>query len=152
MSVTVSLKTTGIDQYKANLDKITIVVGTMAAQVEGNAKDSILTSSGKYKERVSGLNKDIKTYSSPPGTPPNTDTGNLANSIGHRMIGKTKAEITAGKRGANATADAKYAVALELGWTAKGGNTVPARPFMEPALMKVKPAFIKALSLVLKGK
>ena len=152
MSVTVSLKTTSLDRYKANLDKITIVVGTMAAQVEGNAKDSILTSSGKYKERVSGLNKDIKTYSSPPGTPPNTDTGNLANSIGHRMIGKTKAEITAGKKGANATADAKYAVALELGWTAKGGNTVPPRPFMEPALMKVKPAFIKALALVLKGK
>jgi hypothetical protein len=152
MSVTVSLKTTSLDRYKANLDKITIVVGTMAAQVEGNAKDSILTSSGKYKERVSGLNKDIKTYSSLPGTPPNTDTGNLANSIGYRMIGKTKAEISAGKKGANATADAKYAVALELGWTSKGGNSVPPRPFMEPALMKVKPAFIKALSLVLKGK
>jgi hypothetical protein len=152
MSVTVSLKTTSLDKYKANLGKINIVVGAMAAQVEGNAKTSILKSSGKYKERVSGQNKNITTWSSPPGTPPNTDIGNLANSIGYRMIGNTTAEITAGEQGGRATADAKYAVALELGWTSKGGNTVPARPFMEPALMKVKPAFIKAMKSVLKGK
>ncbi len=152
MSVTVSLKTVSLDRYKANLDKIEFIIGTMAAQVEGNAKKSIEMSSGKYKERVSGLNKDITTWSSPPGTPPNADTGNLANSIGHRMIGKTTAEITAGKKGGNATADAKYAIALELGWTSKGGNTVPARPFMEPALMSVKPAFLKAMKSVLKGK
>ena len=150
MSVTVSLKTVSLDRYKRNLDKITIVIGTMAAQVEGHAKDSITMSSGKYKESY-GV-KEHPHWSSPPGTPPNSDTGNLANSIGHKMIGKSKAEVSAGKKGGKATADAKYAVALELGWTSKGGNTVPPRPFMEPALMKVKPAFIKALSVVLKGK
>ena len=136
MSVTVSLKTTSLDRYKANLGKITMIVGKAAADVEGNAKNSILIDSGKYKQYGDH-------WSSPPGKAPNSDTGNLANSIGHRMAGTTKADIFA---------NAKYAVPLELGWTSKGGNTVPARPFMEPALMKVKPAFIKALSLVLKGK
>lgn len=136
MSITVSLKTTSLDRYKANLDKITLVVGKAAADVEGNAKNSILKDSGKYKQYGSH-------WSSPPGKAPNNDTGNLANSIGHRMSGRTKADIFA---------NAKYSVPLELGWTSKGGNTVPPRPFMEPALMKVKPAFIKALTQVLKGK
>jgi hypothetical protein len=59
------------------------------------------------------------------------------------MVNRTTAEVSA---------NAKYAVPLELGWTSKGGNTVPPRPFLEPALMKVRPAFIKAVGLVLKGK
>ena len=150
MSVTVSLKTVSLDRYKANLGKVAIVVGNAAADVEGNAKNSIATSSGKYRE-YPGV-KEHPHWSSPPGSAPNSDTGNLGNSIGHKMVGRTSAEITAGKRDGTASADAKYAVALELGWTSKGGNTVPPRPFMEPALMKVKPSFIKALTLVLKGK
>jgi hypothetical protein len=48
-------------------------------------------------------------------------------------------------------ADAKYAVPLELGWTSKGGNSVPARPFMEPALMAIRPVFVRALRTVLRG-
>lgn len=150
MSVTVSLKTTTLDQYKRNLDKINFVVGTFAAQVEGNAKQSIAMSSGKYKEYYGVV--EHPHWSSPPGTPPNSDSGNLGNSIGHHPIGKGMYEITAGKKGYTATADAKYAVALELGWTSRGGNTVPPRPFMEPALMKVKPAFLKAIGQVLRGK
>jgi hypothetical protein len=137
MKTTVSLKTTGIDQYKRNLTKINKIVGKAAADVEATAKRSIKTNSGKFREYDKGH------WSSPPGSPPNSDTGFLANSIMHRMLTATSAEVSA---------MAKYAVPLELGWTSKGGNTVPPRPFMEPALMKVKPAFIKALSLVLKGK
>jgi hypothetical protein len=58
----------------------------------------------------------------------------------------------AGRTAADIYANAKYAVPLELGWTSNGGNTVPPRPFMEPALMNVKPQFVKALTKVLKGK
>jgi hypothetical protein len=61
----------------------------------------------------------------------------------HRMLTATSAEVAA---------MAKYAVPLELGWTSKGGNTVPPRPFLDPALQHVKPAFVKALTVVLKGK
>ena len=137
MSVTVSLKTTGIDRYKANLGKVTKIVGKAAADVESTAKRSIKTNSGKFKEYEKGH------WSSPPGSPPNSDTGFLANSIMHRMLTATSAEVAT---------MAKYAVPLELGWTSKGGNTVPPRPFLDPALQHVKPAFVKALTVVLKGK
>jgi hypothetical protein len=137
MSVTVSLKTTGIDRYKANLGKINKIVGKAAADVEATAKRSIKTNSGKFREYENGH------WSSPSGTPPNSDTGFLANSIMHRMLTATSAEVAA---------MAKYAVPLELGWTSKGGNTVPPRPFLDPALQHVRPAFVKALTVVLKGK
>ena len=137
MSITVSLKTVSLDRYKANLSKLSMVIYKAAADVEGNAKHSITTDSGKFREYDKGH------WSSPPGTPPNSDTGYLANSIIHYMVNRTTAEVSA---------NAKYAVPLELGWTSKGGNTVPPRPFLEPALMLVRPAFIKAVGSVLKGK
>jgi len=137
VNVTVSLKTTALDAYKANLGKINKIVGKAAADVESTAKRSIKTNSGKFREYEKGH------WSSPPGTPPNSDTGALANSIMHRMLTATSAEVAV---------MAKYAVPLELGWTSKGGNTVPPRPFLDPALQHVKPAFVKALTVVLKGK
>jgi phage gpG-like protein len=137
MKTTVSLNTTGIDRYKANLGKVTKIVGKAAADVEATAKSSITNKSRRYKKYAKGH------WSSAPGMPPNSDTGYLANSIMHRMLTPVSAEVSA---------MAKYAVPLEFGWTQKGGNTVPARPFMNPALEKVKPRFIKALTVVLKGK
>ena len=136
MSISVSLKTVPIDRYKANLGKLTMIVGKAAADVEANAKDSIMKSSGNYRQYGNH-------YSSPPGTPPNTDTGYLANSIMHRMLNASTAEVSA---------IAKYAASLELGWTSKGGNSVPPRPFMEPALMSVRPQFERAVKSVLRGK
>lgn len=136
MSISVSLKTVPIDRYKANLGKLTMIVGKAAADVEANAKDSIMESSGNYRQYGNH-------YSSPPGTPPNTDTGYLANSIMHFMHGATSAEVVT---------PAKYAAPLELGWTSKGGNSVPPRPFMEPALMSIRPQFERAVKSVLRGK
>ena len=146
MNVTVSLKTTGLDAYKANLGKITMIVGKAAADVEGNAKTSIAMSSGHYKPYKSKRRDDSIHWSSPPGSPPNSDTGFLANSITHAMqLDRSKGVSAIVK------ADAKYAVPLELGWTSKGGNSVPARPFMEPALMAIRPVFVRALRNVLRG-
>lgn len=143
MKMSVSLNTTSLDAYKANLDKITLVVGKAAADVEAQAKTSILTSSGQYKPYKRG---DNIHWSSPPGTPPNNDFGNLANSIVHGLELSRAKGVTAFVK-----ADAKYAVPLELGWTAKGGNTVPARPFMTPALMFVRPVFVRAMKAIMKG-
>ena len=131
-----SLKKVRLDSYQKNLGRLSQVVGKTAADVEGTAKDSILKTSGKYKQYGNH-------WSSPPGSPPNSDTGNLANSIGHRMIGTTTAEVYA---------NAKYAVPLELGWTAKSGGTVPARPFLRPAVEKVAPSFQAACKAILRGK
>ena len=131
-----SLKKVRLDSYQKNLRQLSQVVGKAAADVEGTAKDSILKGSGKYKQYGDH-------YSSPPGSPPNSDTGNLANSIGHRMTGKTSAEVFV---------SAKYGVPLELGWMSKAGNHVPARPFLRPAVEEVAPSFQAACKVILKGK
>ena len=131
-----SLKKVRLDSYQKNLRQLSQVVGKAAADVEGTAKDSIRKGSGKYKQYGDH-------YSSPPGSPPNSDTGNLANSIGHRMTGKTSAEVFV---------SAKYGVPLELGWMSKSGNHVPARPFLRPAVEEVAPSFQAACKVILKGK
>ena len=131
-----SLKKVRLDSYQKNLRQLSQVVGKAAADIEGEAKSSILKSSGKYKQYGDH-------WSSPPGSPPNNDTGNLANSIGHRMTGATSAEVFV---------SAKYGVPLELGWIAKSGNHVPARPFLRPAVEYVAPSFQAACKSILKGK
>ena len=130
-----SLKKVRLDSYQKNLRQLSQVVGKAAADIEGEAKSSILKSSGKYKQYGDH-------WSSPPGSPPNNDTGNLANSIGHRMTGPTSAEVFV---------SAKYGVPLELGWIAKSGNHVPARPFLRPAVEYVAPSFQAACKSILKG-
>ena len=131
-----SLKKVRLDSYQKNLRQLSQVVGKAAADVEGTAKDSILKGSGKYKQYGDH-------WSSPPGSPPNSDTGNLANSIGHRMTDATSAEVFV---------SAKYGVPLELGWMSKAGNHVPARPFLRPAVEYVAPSFQAACKVILKGK
>ena len=130
-----SLKKVRLESYQKNLRQLSQVVGKAAAGIEGEAKSSILKSSGKYKQYGDH-------WSSPPGSPPNNDTGNLANSIGHRMTGATSAEVFV---------SAKYGVPLELGWIAKSGNHVPARPFLRPAVEYVAPSFQAACKVILKG-
>ena len=130
-----SLKSVRLDNYKRNLGQLSQVVGKAAADVEGTAKESITTNSGQYKQYGNH-------WSSPPGSPPNNDTGNLANSIQSQMTGRTSAEISV---------NAKYAVPLELGWISANGNHVPARPFLRPAVEKVAPSFQAACKVILKG-
>ena len=130
-----SLKKVRLESYQKNLRQLSQVVGKAAAGIEGEAKSSILKSSGKYKQYGDH-------WSSPPGSPPNNDTGNLANSIGHRMTGATSAEVFV---------SAKYGVPLELGWISKSGNHVPARPFLRPAVEYVAPSFQAACKSILKG-
>jgi phage gpG-like protein len=129
------LKSTGIETYRKNLGRLSQVVGKAAADIEGEAKASILKNSGKYKQYGNH-------WSSPPGSPPNSDTGFLANSIQHKMLTATSAEVTV---------NAKYAVPLELGWISANGNHVPARPFLRPAVEYVAPSFQAACKVILKG-
>jgi len=136
IKMSVSLKKVRLDSYQKNLRQLSQVVGKAAADVEGTAKDSILKGSGKYKQYGDH-------WSSPPGSPPNNDTGILAGSIGHRMTGATSAEVFV---------SAKYGVPLELGWMSKAGNHVPARPFLRPAVEYVAPSFQAACKVILKGK
>ena len=135
IKVSYSLKQVNLQAYQKNLGRLSQVVGKASADIEGEAKASILENSGKFKQYGNH-------WSSPPGTPPNNDTGNLANSIGHRMLTATSAEVFV---------NAKYAVPLELGWISQNGNHVPARPFLRPAVEKVAPSFQAACKVILKG-
>ena len=136
-----SLKSVKLDSYRRNLGQLSVAVGTAAANIEGNAKQSIEMSSGQYKKYPG--RKEHPHWSSPPGSPPNNDLGELANSIQSKMTGKTSAEVSVG---------AKYGIPLELGWISRGGNHVPARPFLRPAVEKEAPSFQAAVKVILKGK
>ena len=136
-----SLKKVRLDSYQKNLRQLSVAVGTAAANIVGNAKDSIEMSSGQYRKYPG--RKEHPHYSSPPGTAPNSDTGILAGSIYNKMTGKTSAEVRV---------DAKYGIPLELGWMSKAGNHVPARPFLRPAVEKEAPAFQAAVKVILKGR
>lgn len=135
-----SLKSVKLDSYRKNLGQLSVAVGTAAANIEGNAKQSIEMSSGQYKKYPG--RKEHPHWSSPPGTPPNNDLGELANSIQSKMTGKTSAEVKVG---------AKYGIPLELGWMTQSGTHVPARPFLRPAVEKEAPAFQAAVKVILKG-
>ena len=140
IKMSVSLKKVRLDSYQKNLRQLSVAVGTAAANIEGNAKQSIEMSNGQYKKYPG--RKEHPHWSSPPGTPPNNDLGELANSIQSKMTGKTSAEVSVG---------AKYGIPLELGWMSKAGNHVPARPFLRPAVEKEAPVFQAAVKVILKG-
>ena len=140
IKMSVSLKKVRLDSYQRNLRQLSVAVGNAAADIEGNAKQSIEMSSGQYKKYPG--RKEHPHWSSPPGTPPNSDTGILAGSIYNKMTGKTSAEVRV---------NAKYGIPLELGWMSKAGNHVPARPFLRPAVEYVAPSFQAAVKSILKG-
>ncbi len=71
---------------------------------------------------------------SAPGEPPAIDTGNLANSMSHQMIGPHEGEVTVG---------AEYSVDLEM-----GGSGMAPRPYLGPAVEKVWPEFITAMEKI----
>jgi hypothetical protein len=141
IKMSVSLKKVRLDSYQKNLRQLSVAVGNAAADIEGNAKQSIEMSSGQYKKYPG--RKEHPHWSSPPGTPPANDLGELANSIESKMTGRTSAEVNV---------HAKYGIPLELGWMSRGGNHVPARPFLRPAVEKVAPSFQAAVKVILKGK
>lgn len=141
IKVSYSLKRVNLDSYQRNLGKLSLAVAKAAADVEGKAKESIAMNSGHYRKYYG--REEHPHYSSPPGTPPNSDTGTLAGSILPQRINATTYDVVV---------NAKYAVPLELGWVSKGGGTVPARPFLRPAVEYVAPSFQAACKSILRGK
>jgi hypothetical protein len=135
-----SLKKVRLDSYQKNLRQLSQVVGKAAADIQGEASKSIAMTSGKFREYY-GV-KEHPHWSSPPGLPPNSDTGTLANSIKPKRLTATSYLVVV---------EAKYGVPLELGWMSKSGNHVPARPFLRPAVEYVAPSFQAACKSILKG-
>ena len=140
IKMSVSLKKVRLDSYQRNLGRLSMAVGKAAADVQGEASRSIAMNSGKYREYYGRV--EHPHWSSPPGTPPNSDSGILANSIMPQRVNATTYLVVV---------NAKYGVPLELGWMSKSGNHVPARPFLRPAVEYVAPSFQAAVKSILKG-
>jgi hypothetical protein len=135
IKVSYSLKQVNLQAYQKNLGRLSQVVGKAAADIQGEASKSIAMNSGKYRQYGDH-------WSSPLGTPPNSDTGTLAGSIKAKPLTATSYLVVV---------EAKYGVPLELGWISKAGNHVPARPFLRPAVEYVAPSFQAACKVILKG-
>ena len=138
--MSVQLNLTWMQSYQANLDRLGMVVSATAAMIENDAKKSILERGSRGNEYIRGGKIH---YSAERGNPPNSDTGNLANSIGHKMTGRTRAEVFVG---------AEYAIPLEIGWQDQYGYFHGPFPFMVPAVQKHEVPFQKAVASILQGK
>lgn len=98
-------------------------------------RSSILRSSGSFKSGPKGH------WSSPPGTPPNKITGDLARSVKKKQRAKIN-DITM-----EIDVDAEYGKYLEFG-TFDG--RIAARPFMRPGFRRNSPRFTKGGKKILK--
>jgi len=137
----VSVQLQGMRRYAENLDQFAAVVSATAANIEAEAKQSILTRSSQGNQYFRAGGK--VHWSAAKGNPPNSDTGNLANSIKHKMTGPTAAEVNVG---------AEYAIPLELGWISENGKHQGPFPFMVPAVRKHERAFVAAIKSIMRGK
>ena len=110
-------------------------VNKAAAAMRTEVRRSIRKSSGQWNFY------EPDHWSSPPGTAPNNDTGQLMMSIiiSQRATVKNVARATV-------TADAPYAAALEF-----GTMTIEPRPFMKPAFQKVAPEAKKNIENAVKA-
>ena len=139
--VSIQVRNNVIPAYIRNLHKVSAIVGMTIANVEAEAKKSIAGSSGQNKPYTRGKKKKRIHWSSPPGTPPNSDTGYLKNHISSRMVTKYSGIVTS---------SAKYSIPLELGWYTKSGKRIPKRPFLVPALQKEAPQMVNRIKDLLK--
>lgn len=121
-------------QYAAVLEPTArTIVRTTIHRIESRVKGLLSGSrSGRIYRR--GIHGTIVHQASAPGEPPATDTGNLAHSIGARMIGRTEGEVTV---------SAEYAAVLEL-----GGVHMAPRPYFAPAVAAEWPAFVEAMRVM----
>lgn len=138
--MTVQMDLTGLRSYQANLDRLGMVVSATAANIENDAKKSILERGSRGNEYIRGGKVH---YSAERGNPPNSDTGNLANSIKHKSTGAASAEVFVG---------AEYAIPLEIGWLDQYGYFHGPFPFMVPAVNRHEVPFRKAVTSILRGK
>jgi hypothetical protein len=129
MGITVSVTTKGAEKLERNLAGADRLVGTFALQVEANAKAAIQTG-GKSGRTYRRGRKGTHTASAP-GEAPATDTGQIAGSI-HAQREKAPSWRVA-------VTDPK-GLLLE-----KGTRRILPRPFLLPALEKVRKPFIAAV-------
>jgi len=115
-------------EYQKVLNKELNAVGALMSK---EAKASIRRSSGKYEQYG-------KHWSSPPGKPPNENTGDLRRSIRleRAKLGKTDMRVVA---------NIFYA-----GWLEFGTKHMEARPFLRPVFRMFSPLATKRMKAAIK--
>ena len=118
----------------AMLDELDKVCHSTALAVESEAKQLIQDSPASGRIYKHGK---VIHHASAPGEPPATDTGNLVNSGYTGRIEKAQYE---------AGFTALYAQALEF-----GAGRMSARPYLRPAVEKLRETFNRMVRKVLEG-
>jgi hypothetical protein len=152
MNIEVTINTRGIDMATVNLTRLDQIVRAMALTTQANAQASMTgPKSGRLyrkgrRRRGAGVarrrTKPRMHRASAPGEAPARDTGNLANAIGIRQIGNMTWEVYVRQPAS------KYGAALEFG---SPRRRLAPRPFMRPALERVRKPFIAAIERELFG-
>lgn len=134
MKVSFKLTDNRIPEIRAKLPLLTDKhVMATAMQVEANMK----TSMSGQKSGIIYQRGGKAHQASAPGEPPAIDTGNLVNSVFSEKSGPGQAVVGA---------SAEYAEYLEF-----GTSKMAARPFLRPALEKVREFFTSGIERLMKS-
>jgi len=135
------VKITGQKAHKARLKRIR---GAAMVREVGKAifeAGEFLTKEAQISITTGSTSAKGKHVPSAPGTPPNNDSGHLADNIETHRTGDLTAE---------STSNAEYAAAHEF-----GNSRLPARPYMQPAADRTRPEaqakVVRAVKRVVKG-
>lgn len=138
MKIEVIVKTDQLDAYIRNLSLIDELFENGARDIGENARKSIMLRQSRNNRVKRG--KRGYHWTSKAGFPPNNDFGRLAGSIKHERDRTYKGGIAWIVK-----ATAKYAIPLEI-----GTRKMAPRPFMVPALERVRPSLLMAIESVLR--
>lgn len=144
MKIDITIDTRGLDLAAESIDRLDKIVRNMAEHVQMDAKAAMTgTKSGRvYKRGKTKRGKPKVHRASAPGEAPARDTGNLANAIAVRQVGKLVWEIYVMQKAI------KYAIPLEFG--APNRQLAP-RPFLTPAVNRIRKPFEKAVEKAIFG-
>lgn len=133
--------------------RVAMAINENAVEFQRKVRKSIRTQTGRHRARwewgggragrKNGVRRGKKIWSSTPGRPPNSNTGDLVKSIKVTTkagVGRGFALVRAGGPGA------KYAKALE-----KSQNRNMRRPYMGPMFKKLYPVFVGRIRKAIMG-
>lgn len=166
MGDSLSIDLQGLTELKRRFDnldtegrkRVNRQLNANAVELRRDVIKSIRQRSGRYRKRYywgkgrkgrqRGVRRGRVAYSSTPGKPPNSDTGNLVEMM---RLSRTASMVRTPV--AKVISGAKYSWHLEKGSdkTSGRGSGIEARPFMAPALRKKRNVFVARIKQAIRG-
>lgn len=122
---------------KEGRKRVNRAINVNAIEFHREVKNSITRNTGRYRRYRRGGKWH---YSSMPGSPPNSDTGNLRKNI------RVTSKATNARNYAEIISGAKYSAALE-----KAKAPRKKRPFMSPMVRKKNKVFVSRIKQAIRG-